>query len=195
MPPAAGKQAAQIRAHLLELLTPLVSAAGYDLEDVTVTAAGRRNLIRVIVDGDGGVDLDAVATISRAASDALDAAGGSADFNDPYVLEVSSPGVDRPLVEQRHWRRATGRLVQTQQAGKPFTGRVLETSDSGVLFEVVSGGKKPGRTEVSWADLGTGKVQIEFSRKGADPFEALEADDDLAEDDTEDSEEAGGEED
>ncbi len=52
--------------------TPVVAATGHDLEDVTVTSAGRRSLVRVIVDADGGVDLDAVADVSRAVSDALD---------------------------------------------------------------------------------------------------------------------------
>jgi ribosome maturation factor RimP len=170
MPPApAGKQAAQIRAHLLELLGPLVTAEGYDLEDVTVTAAGRRNLIRVIIDADGGVDLDAVATISRAASDALDAADGSPEFSEPYVLEVSSPGVDRPLTERRHWQRALGRLVQVQHVGRTTTGRVLETTESGVVLEVADKGKKPVRTELPWAELGPGKVQVEFNRKGIQP--------------------------
>ncbi len=100
MPPA--------RADLLDLLAPVVAAAGYDLEDVTVTAAGRRSLVRVIVDADEGVDLDGVADVSRAVSNALD--DGDA-FAGPFVLEVSSPGVDRPLTEPRHWRRARGRLV------------------------------------------------------------------------------------
>jgi ribosome maturation factor RimP len=173
MPPApAGKQAAQLRAHLLELLGPLVTAEGFDLEDVTVTAAGRRSLIRVIVDGDDGVDLDAVANISRAASEALDTVdgtGGSSAFADPYVLEVSSPGVDRPLTEPPHWRRATGRLVQTQQSGKAVTGRILAVTETGVLLDIVGGGRKPVPTEVVWAELGPGKVQIEFNRKGAEP--------------------------
>ena len=74
-----------------------------------MTAAGRRSLIRVTVDGDDGIDLDGIATVSRAVSEALDAAEPSgAAFSGPYVLEVSSPGVDRPLTEPRHWRRGAG---------------------------------------------------------------------------------------
>ena len=164
MPPAtAGASAAQARDHLLELLTPLVSAAGYDLEDVTVTSAGRRSLVRVTVDADGGIDLDAVATISRLVSDALDK-----DAEDPkspralagaYVLEVSSPGVDRPLTEPRHWRRATGRLVKVEVGGTTLTGRVLECSGTGVTLDV--GGT---RRTAPWSELGRGKVQVEFNR-------------------------------
>src|SRR3954467_6887363 len=105
MPPAsagasAAASAGRAREHLLQLLEPIVAGAGYDLEDVTVTAAGRRSLVRVTVDADGGIDLDAVATVSRLVSDALDADG--ADPASPralanaFVLEVSSPGVAPP---------------------------------------------------------------------------------------------------
>jgi ribosome maturation factor RimP len=164
MPPAtAGASAAQAREHLLELLGPLVSEAGYDLEDVTVTAAGRRSLVRVTVDADGGIDLDAVAEVSRIVSDALDA-----DAEDPgspralagtFVLEVSSPGVDRPLTEPRHWRRSVGRLVTSQKGGSTLTGRVVAVDDHGVTFDV------DGATrEVPWTDVGRGKVQVEFNR-------------------------------
>jgi ribosome maturation factor RimP len=165
MPPAtAGSSAAQAREHLLDLLAPLVSEAGYDLEDVTVSAAGRRSMVRVTVDADGGIDLDAVATISRIVSDALDA-----DSEDPkspralsgaFVLEVSSPGVDRPVTEPRHWRRAIGRVVTAQSKGKTITGRVTSVDDDdGVTLEIQG---KP-RT-IGWADLGRGKVQVEFNR-------------------------------
>jgi ribosome maturation factor RimP len=166
MPPAtAGASAAQAREHLLDLLGPLVSAAGYDLEDVTVTSAGRRSLVRVTVDADGGIDLDAVAVVSRIVSDALDA--DAENPNSPralagaYVLEVSSPGVDRPLTEPRHWRRAVGRLVTTQTDGSTITGRVLAVDDIAVTLDV-----NDTLRPVPWAALGRGKVQVEFSRPG-----------------------------
>ena len=120
MPPVTS--AAQVRERLLALLEPLVGAAGYDLEDVSVSAAGRRSVVRVFVDADGGVDLDAVATVSRVVSDALDERdsdfGGAGLLGGAYVLEVSSPGVDRPLTEPRHWRRAAGRLVERRGRGQ-----------------------------------------------------------------------------
>ena len=94
------------RARLVQLLTPAVEAAGHDLEDVTVSPAGKRRVVRVIVDKDGGSTLDDIAAVSRAISDVLDVA--EADEPDllagAYVLEVSSPGVDRPLTLGRHWR-------------------------------------------------------------------------------------------
>src|SRR3954451_21966512 len=102
--------AAVSRQRVRDALDPLVTAAGYDLEDVSVTAAGRRSVVRVIVDRDGGVDLDAVAEVSRALSAGLDESDVMGEA--PYVLEVSSPGVDRALTEPRHWRRAIGRRVR-----------------------------------------------------------------------------------
>jgi ribosome maturation factor RimP len=142
-------------------LEPVVTEAGYDLEDVAITAAGRRSVVRVIVDRDGGLDLDAVADISRVVSEFLDADDvmGAA----PYTLEVSSPGVDRPLTEPRHWRRAAGRLVQAslRDAGT-LTGRVSAADDGGVTFDVAG-----AERVVGYDALGPGRVQVEFNREEA----------------------------
>lgn len=149
-------------ARLVELVSPAVTAAGYDLEDLTVTAAGRRSVIRVVVDKDGGITLDDVAEASRALSDALDAA----DEADPsllgpsYVLEVSSPGVDRPLSEPRHWRRNAGRLVvATSTDGSQTTGRITSADDAAVVLDV-DGSERV----LAYADLARGTVQVEFRR-------------------------------
>ncbi len=167
MPPASGRPAAanaQTRDHLLDLLAPVVAATGHDLEDVTVAAAGRRTVVRVVVDADGGVDLDAVAAVSRAVSDALDEdTPGGAAFAGPFVLEVTSPGVARPLIEQRHWRRAMGRMVAVSVGEKTVTGRVVATSATGVTLDV--GGV---RHEVRWAELGQGRIHVEFSHADDD---------------------------
>jgi ribosome maturation factor RimP len=157
MPPAqAGPPPDAARRQLTELLVPVVESAGYDLEDVTVSQAGRRSLVRVIVDADGGVDLDGVAQVSRAVSDALD---DGDDFAGPFVLEVSSPGVDRPLREPRHWRRAAGRLVEVAVEDRALVGRVLGADDHGVRLDVDGAPR-----HIPWAALGPGKVQIEFNR-------------------------------
>ena len=150
---------------LTELLTPVVTDAGFDLEALTVSAAGKRSVVRVLVDKDGGVTLDDVADVSRVLSDALDAA----DEQDPsllgssYVLEVSSPGVDRPLTEPRHWRRSTSRLVTATLAdGGTLQGRVLRAGDDEVVLDV-------GGTEraLPYAEVVKGVVQVEFNRPGA----------------------------
>lgn len=138
------------------LLAPVVAAAGYDLEDVELTPAGNRRVLRVVVDRDGGIDLDAVADVARLVDTAMEEAdvlGGA-----PYVLEVTSPGVDRPLTEARHWRRAVSRLVEvTVNDGAAVRGRVLAADDASVELEV-SG--QPQRFALG--DLGKGKVQVEF---------------------------------
>ena len=150
-------------ARLSELVRPAVAAVGYDLEQLTVTAAGRRSVVRVVVDKDGGVTLDDVADVSRVISDALDAA----DAADPsllgatYVLEVSSPGVDRPLTEPRHWRRNLRRLVTaTLREGGPVTGRVVSADDEAVTLDVDGTEQR-----LAYADVVRGAVQVEFGRK------------------------------
>lgn len=163
MPPQALSAAAQQRLH--QMLAPLVDAVGCDLEEITVSAAGRRSIVRVIVDADGGIDLDAVAAVSRVIAEALDeeTPEGPA-FAGAYVLEVSSPGVDRPLTEPRHWRRNRGRLVAVEVRApdsppRALTGRVQQVDDDGVTL-LVDGAPM----SVPWAQLGTGRVQIEFNR-------------------------------
>ena len=91
------------RARLLQMLTPAVESSGHDLEDVTVSPAGRRKVVRVVVDKDGGVTLDDIAEVSRAVSDVLDTPEAEALLTGAYTLEVTSPGVDRPLTQPRHW--------------------------------------------------------------------------------------------
>jgi ribosome maturation factor RimP len=152
---------------LTRLLEPVVHAMGLDLEGIKVTAAGRRRLLRVIVDGDGGVSLDSIALASRELSARLDGAAEMGDL--PYTLEVSSPGVDRPLTEPRHWRRAVGRLVIVPLADQRETkagngaaraeGRIASTSNRGVTLDC--GGEL---REFAYAQLGPGRVQVEFGR-------------------------------
>ena len=154
---AASRRQALLRDRLLGLLTPAVEGAGYDLEDVAVSSAGKRSLVRVVVDADGGIDLDAVAEISRTVSDVLDENDDA--LPGAYVLEVTSPGVDRPLTQRRHWRRAVGRLVNVTVDGEPVTGRVSAVSDAGVALTV-----DEQRREAPWTALGPGRIQVEFAR-------------------------------
>jgi len=141
---------------IAEVIRPVVAAAGMDLESVRVSAAGRRRLLRVVVDSDQGVSLDDAAAISRQLSAALDAEPVMGDF--PYTLEVSSPGVDRPLTDPRHWRRSVGRLVQVTAAeAGTVTGRVVAADLDGVTLDI--GGD---RRRFGYAALGAGAVQVEF---------------------------------
>jgi ribosome maturation factor RimP len=173
---------------LTRLLEPVVHALGMDLESVRVTAAGRRRLLRVIVDADGGVSLDTIALASRELSARLDGAPDMGEL--PYTLEVSSPGVDRPLTEPRHWRRAVGRLVVAPLAGQnghhagngavPVAGRIAGTSDRGVTLDCDG-----VLREFSYSELGPGRVQVEFGHlgPGADDLDEDGPDDDRAEED------------
>ena len=141
---------------IADVIRPVVTAAGMDLESVRVSAAGRRRLLRVVVDSDRGVSLDDAAAISRKLSAALEAAPVMGDF--PYTLEVSSPGVDRPLTEPRHWRRATGRLVEVTVADAgPVSGRVVAADADGVTLDV-----EGERCRFGYPALGAGAVQVEF---------------------------------
>jgi len=141
---------------IADVIGPVIAAAGMDLESVRVSVAGRRRLLRVVVDSDRGVSLDDAAAISRNLSAALDATPVMGDF--PYTLEVSSPGVDRPLTDPRHWRRAVGRLVQVTAADAgPISGRVLAADADGVTLDVAGDHRRFG-----YAALGAGAVQVEF---------------------------------
>ena len=147
---------------LTDVLEPVVSAHGFDLEEVVVTPAGKRRIVRVIVDKDGGVDLDDIAKVSTAVSGTLDGGGDTGVLGSaPYTLEVTSPGVDRPLTQPRHWRRNVDRLVTVGVAGVgDRTGRIVSADDDGVVLDVDG-----AEVVAPYADLGPGRVQVEFNRK------------------------------
>jgi len=151
---------------IVGLLEPAVAAMGMDLEDVKITAAGRRRLLRIVVDADGGVSLDDMALVSRELSATLDRAAAMGEAS--YTLEVSSPGVDRPLTEPKHWRRAVGRVVSAPLQSQPgtsatapaatVTGRVAGADSSGVRIDVDGASR-----EFGYSELGPGRIQIEFA--------------------------------
>ena len=157
---------------------PLASL-GLLVEDVAVTHAGKRRLVRIWIDrvldpADGPtttptepLSLDEVADATRAVGEALDATDVMGE--QPYTLEVTSPGVDRPLTEPRHYRRNVTRLLTlTPLDGTPVTGRLVSADDEGVTIEVPATKKTPARTEQhAYADLARAAVEVEFSRPGA----------------------------
>ncbi|MEU7153398.1 ribosome maturation factor RimP [Streptomyces sp. NPDC045470] len=147
------------------LLEPLVAARDLDLEEIEVTPAGKRRVLRIVVDSDDGVQLDECAELSREASQALDDSdvmGGA-----PYTLEVTSPGADRPLTEPRHYRRAVGRLVRAQlHEGGELVARITAMDDEGLDLEVPGvKGRKPTARRVAFAEIAKARVEIEFNRK------------------------------
>lgn len=148
----------QTRDRLAEVLTEPLRAAGLDVEAIEVTPAGKRRLLRVAVDKDGGVTMDDIADATKEVSRLLDDSDVMGE--QPYTLEVTSPGTDRPLTLPRHWRRNQGRLVKVQSSGDTFTGRIVTCDEQGATLDV-SGQER----RVAFAEVGKARVQIEFNRK------------------------------
>jgi ribosome maturation factor RimP len=160
----------RISADLAEVLAPLDLV----VEDVSVMPAGKRRLVRVLVDRDipaGGdataavppLDLDQVAAATRVVSDRLDETDAMGE--QAYVLEVSSPGTDRPLTEPRHFRRNVSRLIELTGPDAPaVTGRIIRADEAGFTLELT--GAKGATTEqtYSYDDGMRGCVQVEFNR-------------------------------
>lgn len=141
-----------------ELAGPL-SAQGLDVEAVEVTPAGKRRVLRVAVDKDGGVSLDDVAEATREVSRILDESDVMGEM--PYTLEVTSRGVDRPLTLPRHWRRNVDRLVRCTLAdGGQVTGRISAATAEAVTLEVDGDAR-----ELPYAEIAKALVQIEFNRR------------------------------
>jgi ribosome maturation factor RimP len=167
---------AQLTEQLESMVASAVRDTGLELEELTIIPAGRRRLVRVVVDTPDGapLDLDAVAEVSRAVSAALDA-GGDALSGDvlggAYTLEVTSPGIDRPLTRPRHWRRARLRLVKARTVdGVELLGRVGDADETGVALLVDGELRRVRFTEIDRA-----VVQVEFAEPPAAEIAALTA--------------------
>ena len=151
---------------LRELLEPLVSSQGLDLEEIAVDSVGRKRVLRVVVDSDDGADLDAIADVSRVLSaklDETDAMGAG-----EYTLEVGTPGAERELTEHRHYVRAVGRLVRFQltEGGGELVARILTVDDTDLDLEVQGvKGRKATARRLAFADIDKARVQVEFNRK------------------------------
>jgi len=154
---------------LLEVLEAPLAKSGLDLEDVEMSSAGRRNLVRVFIDTESGITLDDIASATHLVSAVLDESDVMGDA--PYTLEVTSPGIGRPLTLPRHWRRNIDRLVQVQlRDGDAFTGRVLEADDQRATLDV-DGSKRA----VVYPEVVKARVEIEFNRRSPkEPAERVE---------------------
>jgi len=147
---------------IAEALRDQLAVLGLDLEAVELTPAGKRRVLRVAVDKDGGVTLDDIAEATRAVSTELD--DDDLMGESTYTLEVTSRGVDRPLTERRHWRRNRDRLVKVSlRDGTQLTGRVVDSDDDGVSLDV-SGTAR----HLAYDDVAKALVQIEFNRPRAE---------------------------
>ena len=144
--------------NLTELLAPVVSKAGFVLEEVKITPLGKRRLIAVIVDGLArNPNLDEVTVVSRQVSYILDSYSLLGD--QPFTLEVTTPGVDRPLTLPRHWVKNIGRLVKiTCIDGTTLTGRIVSANETEVTLESVE-------PAISFDQIKRAQIEIEFNRK------------------------------
>ena len=160
--------ATALEGQVAALLSDPLGALGYDVEAVEITPAGKRRVLRIAVDKDGGITLDDVAEATRAVDDVLDGSGLMGE--QPYTLEVTSRGVDRPLTLPRHWRRNVKRLVKVTLAdGSAVTGRVTAADDdeAGGATLDADGAVRP----VPYAEVAKALVQIEFKRTDSDDTE------------------------
>ena len=150
---------------ITDLISPAVTEAGFFLEEVQIASPGSHRIVTCVVDGQTPLNLDQVTVASRLISELLD----SADFmgETPFTLEVTSPGVDRPLTQPRHWTKNLTRLIKvTLSDGTITTGRLTEFNEvNATLVENIKGRLK--EHTVVFADIKRAVVEIEFNRKDA----------------------------
>ncbi len=149
-----------LAANLTELLNPVVSRAGFVLEEVTVTPVGKRRLVSVVIDRENSnPSLDEVTVVSKEISVILDTYSQMGEM--PFTLEVTTPGVDRPLTLPRHWKKNIGRLVKiTPKQGDKFIGRISEFSENQVKLEL-----EKELLTVDLGDVSRAQIEVEFNRK------------------------------
>lgn len=147
---------------LIELLTPAVENAGFFLEAVLISSPGNHQILTCVIDGPKPLNLDEVTVVSRLISDLLD----ETDLiNGAFTLEVTSPGVDRPLTQRRHWEKNVSRLISmVMHDGSILTGRLTELRDVDAIFIENIKGRMKTHT-ISLADIKKAHVEVEFSRK------------------------------
>lgn len=139
-----------------EIVSPILDSRAIYLEEVAIKPAGRRSIVQILIDKEDGLDLDLVAAVSREISEALDQT--DALGNNPYTLDVGSPGIDRPLTLPRHWKRNRDRLVQIEtNQDEVLVDRILASDDSAVTL------KDSGKV-ISFNEIKRAQVQIEFNR-------------------------------
>ena len=137
-------------------ITPALSDLGFYLEDITITSAGRRSMLTVIVDGDTHLSLDQVTVATKAISEIVENIQSLGQT--PFTLEVTSPGLDRPLTKPRHWRKNLDRLVKVILLdGKEVKGRVKDVSESNATVD---------EQVINFTDIKRATLEIEFKQVG-----------------------------
>ena len=149
-----------LASNLTELLNPAVTRAGFVLEEVSVTPVGKRRLISVVVDCENrNPSLDEVTVVSKEVSSILDTYSQLGEM--PFTLEVTTPGIDRPLTELRHWKKNLGRLVKiTPNTGEKYVARIKEVLPREVVLEL-----KNQESKVQFSEIARAQIEVEFNRK------------------------------
>lgn len=152
-----------LKDQISELVTPALSQAGYFLEDINIVTPGNHRIVTVIVDGESALNLDQVTVASKLVSELLDEATFMGET--PFTLEVTSPGIDRPLTLPRHFAKNVTRLLKvTKTDGEVITGRITSNTDSDLTLAVTVK-KETQEITVALADIKRAVVEIEFNRK------------------------------
>ncbi|MCX6447405.1 MAG: ribosome maturation factor RimP [Actinobacteria bacterium] len=139
-----------------EAVTPALSALGFYLEDVTITSAGRRSMLTIIVDGDTHLSLDQVTSATKAIGEIVESIQSLGET--PFTLEVTSPGLDRPLTKPRHWRKNIDRLVKIVLLdGKEIKGRIKAASENSATVD---------ESEIKFSDIKRASLEVEFKQVG-----------------------------
>ena len=152
-----------LKDQISELITPALQQAGYFLEDVNLVTPGNHRIVTVIVDGESALNLDQVTVASKLVSELMDEASFMGEI--PFTLEVTSPGIDRPLTLPRHFAKNVTRLLKvTKTDGIVITGRITSNTESDVTLSVVEK-KETKEVVIALADIKRAVVEIEFNRK------------------------------
>ena len=155
-----------LKDQISEHITPALHKAGYFLEDVNLVSPGQHRIVTVIVDGESALNLDQVTVASKLVSELLDEATFMGET--PFTLEVTSPGIDRPLTLPRHFAKNVDRLLKvTKSDGVVVTGRILANTDNDLTLSVTEK-KDVKEVVISLGDIKRAQVEIEFNRKEGD---------------------------
>ena len=140
---------------VLAVITPAIESLGFYIEDITITSAGKRSMLTVIVDGDTHLSLDQVTVATKAISEIVENLPTLG--NNPFTLEVTSPGLDRPLTKPRHWRKNQDRLIKIiLNDGKEVTGRIKDSTETSVTVD---------DQVINFADIKRATLEVEFKKE------------------------------
>ncbi len=140
---------------VLAVITPAIESLGFYVEDITITSAGKRSMLTVIVDGDTHLSLDQVTVATKAISEIVENLPTLG--NNPFTLEVTSPGLDRPLTKPRHWRKNQDRLIKIVLTnGKEIKGRIKDSTENAVTVD---------EQTINFADIKRATLEVEFKKE------------------------------